>query len=176
MRFFLLAFLSIQRNRLQVLVDAKGHVIHFSDSGKEIFEADRILKIQIIPTGAHARIGNSVEVKNAQIGDYTKALSLAYIGDADIGENVNYGSGSIIANFDGNVKNRTKIGDNSFIGSNTSLIAPVRIADNAYIAAGSTITDDVPAYSMAIARNRQIVKENWVLNKKRVRSQKETDQ
>jgi len=126
--------------------------------------------------GAHVRIGKSVEVKNAQIGDYSKALSLAYIGDADIGENVNYGSGSIIANFDGNVKNRTKIGDNSFIGSNSSLIAPVRIADNAYIAAGSTITDDVPVYSMAIARNRQIVKENWVLNKNRVRSQKDTDQ
>ncbi len=126
--------------------------------------------------GAHARIGNSVEVKNAQIGNYTKALSMAYIGDADIGENVNYGSGTVIANYDGNVKNRTRIGDNSFIGSNSSLVAPVRIADNAYIAAGSTITDDVPSYSMAIARNRQIVKENWVLKKNRVRLPKETDQ
>jgi len=126
--------------------------------------------------GAHARIGNSVEVKNAQIGNYSKALSLACIGDADIGENVNYGSGSVIANFDGNVKNRTRIGDNSFIGSNSSLVAPVRISDNAYIAAGSTITDDVPSYSMAIARNRQIVKENWVLKKNRVSLPKETDQ
>ncbi len=126
--------------------------------------------------GSHTRIGNSVEVKNAQIGDYSKALSLSYIGDADIGENVNYGSGCIIANFDGNVKNRTKIGDNSFIGSNSNLIAPVQIADNTYIAAGSTITDDVPSYSMAIARNRQMVKENWVLKKNRVRAQKAKDE
>ena len=126
--------------------------------------------------GAHARIGNSVEVKNARIGDYSKATSLAYIGDADIGENVNYGSGCITANFDGNVKNRTKIGDNSFIGSNSNLVAPVQIADNTYVAAGSTITDDVPSYSMAIARNRQIVKENWVLKKNRVRVQKTKDQ
>ncbi|MHB1484548.1 MAG: bifunctional UDP-N-acetylglucosamine diphosphorylase/glucosamine-1-phosphate N-acetyltransferase GlmU [Saccharofermentanales bacterium] len=115
--------------------------------------------------GAHARIGNSVEVKNAQVGDYTKALNLAYIGDAEIGENVNFGCGSVIANFDGNYKNKTKIGDNSFIGSNSNIIAPVQISANTYVAAGSTITDDIPAFAMAIARNRQVVKENWVLNR-----------
>ncbi len=123
--------------------------------------------------GAHARIGNSVEIKNARIGNYTKALNLSYIADADIGDNVNYGSGCIIANYDGNTKNRTKIGDNSFIGSNSNLIAPVQIANDTYIAAGSTVTDDVPPYGMAIARSRQLVKENWVLNKNRLRSQKE---
>lgn len=122
--------------------------------------------------GAHARIGNSVEVKNAYVGAYSKALSLAYIGDADVGENVNYGSGCITANYNGNVKNRTKIGDNSFIGSNSNLVAPVQISDNSYIAAGSTITDDVPPYAMAIARNRQVVKENWVLKKNLVRTPK----
>jgi len=126
--------------------------------------------------GSHARIGNAVEVKNSHIGDYTKALNLSYIGDADVGENVNYGCGCIIANSDGNEKNRTKIGDNSFIGSNSNLIAPVQIADNTYIAAGSTITDDVPSYGMAIERNRQIVKDNWVLKNNRVRSQKSQDQ
>ncbi len=123
--------------------------------------------------GAHTRIGNSVEVRNARIGAYSKAMSLGYISDADIGENVNYGSGSIIANFDGNAKSRTKIGDNAFIGSNSNLIAPVQIADNTYIAAGSTITDDVPSYAMAIARNRQLVKEKWVQNRNRVRIIKE---
>lgn len=115
--------------------------------------------------GAHARIGNSVEVKNAHVGEYTKALHLAYIGDAEIGENVNFGCGSVIANFDGSNKNKTKIGDNSFIGSNSNIIAPVQISDNTYVAAGSTITDDIPAFAMAIARNRQVVKENWVLNR-----------
>lgn len=117
--------------------------------------------------GAHARIGNSVEVKNAQVGDYTKALNLAYIGDAEIGENVNFGCGSVIANFDGSTKNKTKIGDNAFIGSNSNLIAPVQISENTYVAAGSTITDDIPSFAMAIARNRQVVKENWVLNRGR---------
>lgn len=126
--------------------------------------------------GAHARIGNSVEIKNAHIGDYTRALNLSYIADADVGENVDYGCGCIIANYDGNTKNRTKIGDNSFVGSNSNLIAPVQISKDTYIAAGSTVTDDVPPYAMAIARNRQIVKENWVLNKNRVRVQRNEDQ
>jgi bifunctional UDP-N-acetylglucosamine pyrophosphorylase / glucosamine-1-phosphate N-acetyltransferase len=119
--------------------------------------------------GAHARIGNSVEVRSASVGSYSKALNLALIADAKLGENVSYGCGCITVNFDGNIKNRTTIGENSFIGSNSNLIAPVQIAENTYIAAGSTITDDVPPYGMAIARSHQVVKEEWVLKKNRVR-------
>lgn len=122
--------------------------------------------------GDHSRIGNSVEVRNSNVGAYSKALNISLIADSDLGKNVSYGCGCITVNFDGNIKNRTKIGENSFIGSNSNLIAPVNIAENTYIAAGSTITDDVPAYSMAIARNRQIVKEEWVLKKNRVRMSK----
>jgi len=119
--------------------------------------------------GTHSRIGNSVEVKNSNLGAYTKALNLALIADSDFDENVSYGCGCITANFDGNVQTRTKVGENSFIGSNSNLIAPVQVAENTYVAAGSTITDDVPPYAMAIARNRQVVKEEWVLKKNRVR-------
>ncbi|MDD4717648.1 MAG: bifunctional UDP-N-acetylglucosamine diphosphorylase/glucosamine-1-phosphate N-acetyltransferase GlmU [Eubacteriales bacterium] len=118
---------------------------------------------------SHTRIGHAVEVKNSSVGSYSKAPNMALITDADIGENVNYGCGCITVNFDGNVKNRTRIGDNSFIGSNSNLIAPVNVSDNTYIAAGSTITDDVPPYAMAIARSRQTVKEDWVLRRKRIR-------
>lgn len=118
---------------------------------------------------AHTRIGHAVEVKNSVIGSYSKAPNMALISDSDIGENVNYGCGCITVNFDGSVKNRTKIGDNSFVGSNSNLIAPVNISENTYIAAGSTITDDVPPYAMAIARTRQTIKEDWVLLRKRVR-------
>ncbi len=121
--------------------------------------------------GPHARIGHAVEVRNSNVGAYGKALNMGLIADADMGENVSYGCGSITVNFDGNIKNRTKIGENSFIGSNTNLVAPVQVADNAYVAAGSTITDDVPAFGMAIARSRQTVKEDWVLKKNRVRLQ-----
>ncbi|MHB1454128.1 MAG: bifunctional UDP-N-acetylglucosamine diphosphorylase/glucosamine-1-phosphate N-acetyltransferase GlmU [Saccharofermentanales bacterium] len=119
--------------------------------------------------GSHSRIGHSVEVKNSNIGAYGKALNMGLIADTDMGENVSYGCGCITVNFDGNIKNRTKVGENSFIGSNSNLIAPVQVADNTYVAAGSTITDDVPAYSMAIARSHQVVKEDWVMKKNRVR-------
>ena len=119
--------------------------------------------------GSHTRIGHCVEIKNSHIGSYGKALNMGLIADADMGDNVSYGCGCITVNFDGNIKNRTKVGENSFIGSNTNLIAPVQVAANAYIAAGSTITDDVPEYAMAIARSHQVVKEDWVLKKNRVR-------
>ncbi len=118
----------------------------------------------------HARVGHCVEVKNSKIGRYSKAPNMALISDADLGENVNYGCGCITVNFDGNKQSRTRIGENAFVGSNSNLIAPVDIADNTYIAAGSTITDDVPSYAMAIARNRQTVKNDWVKIRNRVRS------
>ncbi len=122
--------------------------------------------------GSDCRIGDFVEVKNATIGHHTNAAHLAYIGDADLADNVNYGCGSITVNYDGAGKYRTTIGSGAFIGSNSNLVAPVTIADDAYVAAGSTITADVPSFALAIARGRQEVKEGWVLKKGRVRKRK----
>ncbi|MCL1863053.1 MAG: bifunctional UDP-N-acetylglucosamine diphosphorylase/glucosamine-1-phosphate N-acetyltransferase GlmU [Defluviitaleaceae bacterium] len=111
--------------------------------------------------GENCRVGNFVEVKNATLADDVKAAHLAYIGDADVGKNVNYSCGAITANYDGKNKHRTVIGENAFIGSNANLIAPVEIGENAFIAAGSTITSDIPPYALGIARERQCIKENW---------------
>ncbi|WP_041081431.1 bifunctional UDP-N-acetylglucosamine diphosphorylase/glucosamine-1-phosphate N-acetyltransferase GlmU [Thermotoga profunda] len=112
------------------------------------------------------KIGNFVEVKNSKIGPNTKAQHLTYLGDSQIGENVNVGAGTITCNFDGKKKNQTVIEDQVFIGSNTALVAPVRIKKGAFVAAGSTITQDVPEWSLAIARARQENKPDWVLKKK----------
>ncbi len=111
--------------------------------------------------GSHVKIGDFVEIKNATIGDHTKASHLTYIGDADIGQNINFGCGTVTVNYDGKNKFRTTIKDNAFIGCNTNLVSPVVVAENAYIAAGSTITEDVPENSLAIARARQVIKINW---------------
>jgi bifunctional UDP-N-acetylglucosamine pyrophosphorylase/glucosamine-1-phosphate N-acetyltransferase len=105
--------------------------------------------------GDNVRIGNFVEVKNTKIDKYSKAAHLSYIGDAEIGKNVNVGCGSITVNYDGKNKYQTIIKDNVFVGCNSNLIAPVTIAENAYIAAGSTINRDVPSDSLAIARSKQ---------------------
>ncbi|MCL1882236.1 MAG: bifunctional UDP-N-acetylglucosamine diphosphorylase/glucosamine-1-phosphate N-acetyltransferase GlmU [Defluviitaleaceae bacterium] len=115
--------------------------------------------------GENCRVGNFVEVKNANLGDDTKAAHLAYIGDADIGKNVNFSCGAITANYDGEKKHRTVIGDNAFIGSNANLIAPVEIGENCLVAAGSTITDNLPPCALGIARERQCVKLGWVEKK-----------
>ncbi|MCL2188610.1 MAG: UDP-N-acetylglucosamine diphosphorylase [Defluviitaleaceae bacterium] len=111
--------------------------------------------------GDNCRIGDFVEVKNSTVGNKTNAAHLAYIGDASVGNHVNIGCGVITANYDGKTKSRTKIDDHAFIGSNTNLIAPVEVGEWAYVAAGSTINKDIPAESLAIARARQEVKENW---------------
>jgi len=111
--------------------------------------------------GENCRVGNFVEVKNSSLGDGTKMSHLAYIGDADVGKNVNYGCGAITANYDGTTKHRTIIGDNAFVGSNSNLIAPVEIGENGFVAAGSTITDNLPPCALGIARERQCVKLNW---------------
>lgn len=111
--------------------------------------------------GEKCRVGNFVEVKNATLGNGTKMAHLAYIGDADVGSGVNYSCGAITANYDGAKKHRTKIGDNAFIGSNVNLIAPVEIGENGFVAAGSTITDDLPPCALGIARERQCTKLNW---------------
>src|SRR5690606_7779164 len=101
------------------------------------------------------RIGNFVEVKKSVLGKGSKASHLSYIGDADIGEGVNFSCGAVTVNYDGKNKFKTVIKDGAFIGCNANLIAPVTIGENALIAAGSTITDDVPADALSIARERQ---------------------
>lgn len=108
------------------------------------------------------KIGNFVEVKNTLFGKGSKASHLSYLGDAEIGENVNIGCGSITVNYDGKDKHLTKIADDVFIGCNSNLIAPVKISQGAYIAAGSTITADVPSEALSIARARQVNKEGYV--------------
>jgi bifunctional UDP-N-acetylglucosamine pyrophosphorylase / glucosamine-1-phosphate N-acetyltransferase len=122
--------------------------------------------------GPDCRIGDFVEVKNSTIGHHTNAAHLAYLGDADVGDNVNFGCGSITVNYDGSTKSRTFIGSGAFIGSNSNLVAPVRVEADAYVAAGSTVTADVPSFALAIGRARQENKEGWVLKKGRVRKRK----
>jgi bifunctional UDP-N-acetylglucosamine pyrophosphorylase/glucosamine-1-phosphate N-acetyltransferase len=116
--------------------------------------------------GEHAHVGNFVELKKTTLGRGSKANHLSYLGDATIGENVNVGAGTITCNYDGVAKHPTVIEDGAFIGSDTQLIAPVRIGKGAYVAAGSSITEDVPADSLAIARGKQTNKEGWVTKKK----------
>ena len=111
--------------------------------------------------GEGVHIGNFVEVKNAEIGKNTKVGHLTYVGDATLGEEINGGCGVVFVNYDGKNKHRTTIGDHSFIGSNANIIAPVEIAKNTSVAAGSTITEDIPEYAMAIARARQVNKEEY---------------
>ncbi|MDE6108232.1 MAG: UDP-N-acetylglucosamine diphosphorylase [Oscillospiraceae bacterium] len=112
--------------------------------------------------GKGVKVGDFVELKNSTIGDGTKISHLTYVGDSDVGGKVNFGCGTVTVNYDGAKKFRTTIGDGAFIGCNTNLVAPVVIGEGAYTAAGSTITEDVPPDSLAIARERQVVKKNWV--------------
>lgn len=115
--------------------------------------------------GNSARIGDFVEIKKSTIGNGTKVSHLTYIGDAEVGEKCNFGCGTVVVNYDGKKKYKTIIGNNVFIGCNTNLVSPVEVQDDTYIAAGSTITEQVPKGSLAIARARQINKENWVYDK-----------
>jgi len=116
--------------------------------------------------GNNAKIGNFVETKKTKLGNGAKANHLAYLGDADIGANANIGAGTITCNYDGVNKSKTTIGDNSFIGTNSSLVAPVNIGKGAYVGAGSVITKDVPDEALAVGRGKQIIKEDWAKNKK----------
>ena len=112
--------------------------------------------------GKNVKIGDFVEVKNSNVGDGTKVSHLTYIGDSDVGERINFGCGTVTVNYDGKKKFRTVVDDDVFIGCNTNLVAPVKVGKGSYIAAGSTITEDVPENSLAIARERQINKTGWV--------------
>ena len=116
---------------------------------------------------AGARIGNFVELKKSVVGEGTKAMHLTYLGDARIGAKANIGAGTITCNYDGFQKYPTTIGNRVFIGSDTALVAPVRVGDGAYVAAGSTITDSVPADALGIARGRQVNKPGWASKKRR---------
>lgn len=111
--------------------------------------------------GDHCKVGDFVEVKNSVIGDGTKAAHLTYIGDADVGKNVNFGCGVVFVNYDGTNKHRSTVGDGCFIGCNANLVSPVKVGDGAYVAAGTTITEDVPEDALCIGRSRQTVIEGW---------------
>jgi bifunctional UDP-N-acetylglucosamine pyrophosphorylase/glucosamine-1-phosphate N-acetyltransferase len=114
----------------------------------------------------NVHIGNFVEVKNSVVDEGTKLPHLLYIGDSDVGKNVNFGCGCVTVNYDGRNKSRTVVKDGAFIGCNTNLVAPVTIGENAFTAAGSTITEDVPDNALAVARARQTNKREWVNTKK----------
>jgi bifunctional UDP-N-acetylglucosamine pyrophosphorylase/glucosamine-1-phosphate N-acetyltransferase len=120
--------------------------------------------------GEGARIGNFVEVKETVVEAGAKANHLSYIGDAFVGANANVGAGTITCNYDGAAKHRTEIGKDAFIGSNSALVAPVKIGDGAYIGSGSVITHNVPADALALGRSRQTVKEGWATRLRRLKS------
>jgi len=117
--------------------------------------------------GEQAHVGNFVELKKTALGPGSKANHLSYLGDATIGANVNVGAGTITCNYDGEKKNPTVIEDGAFIGSDSQLIAPVRVGRGAYVAAGSSITEDVPPGALAVARGKQVNKDGWVAKKKK---------
>jgi bifunctional UDP-N-acetylglucosamine pyrophosphorylase/glucosamine-1-phosphate N-acetyltransferase len=119
--------------------------------------------------GEGAHVGNFVETKKVKLGRGSKANHLTYLGDAQIGAGVNIGAGTITCNYDGVNKNTTVIEDNAFIGSDSTLVAPVRVEQGAYVAAGSTITLNVPADSLAVARGRQEIKEGWAKRRRESR-------
>ncbi|HXG58419.1 MAG TPA: bifunctional UDP-N-acetylglucosamine diphosphorylase/glucosamine-1-phosphate N-acetyltransferase GlmU [Thermoanaerobaculia bacterium] len=122
--------------------------------------------------GRHVRIGNFVETKKAVFGEGSKASHLSYIGDAEVGADVNIGAGTITCNYDGVNKHRTVLEDGVFIGSDTQLVAPVRIGRGAYVGAGSTITKDVPADALALSRTPQRIIEGWALRRREERKKK----
>jgi len=114
--------------------------------------------------GKKCRVGNFVEIKNSILGDETKMAHLAYIGDADVGKGVNFACGAITCNYDGNKKHRTVIEDGAFIGSNVNLIAPITIEENAFIAAGSTVSKNVNKNTLAVTRAKLVEKSNYRKN------------
>ncbi|MDD6483186.1 MAG: bifunctional UDP-N-acetylglucosamine diphosphorylase/glucosamine-1-phosphate N-acetyltransferase GlmU [Clostridiales bacterium] len=120
--------------------------------------------------GSDVKVGDFVELKNSNIGDGTKISHLTYVGDTDCGKNVNFGCGTVTVNYDGKKKYRSEIGDNSFIGCNTNLVSPVKVGEGAYIAAGSTITEEIPKDNLAIARARQVnkqVSDEWLAKRRK---------
>lgn len=148
-------------------VDIKHSVITDSEIGEGTTVGPFAYVRPNCKVGKKVKIGDFVEIKNSNIDDGTKLAHLTYVGDADVGKNINFGCGTVVVNYDGKNKHRTVIEDNAFIGCNTNLVSPVKVGKNAFTAAGSTITEDVPENALAIARNRQTVKEEWVINRKK---------
>ena len=124
----------------------------------------RLREGSIIMDGA--RVGNFVETKKTRLGRDSKANHFTYLGDAEVGNEVNIGAGTITCNYDGKDKHKTNIGDNSFVGTNSSLVAPITVGKNAYVGAGSTITKDIPDNALGVGRGKQKNKENWSKTKK----------
>ena len=152
-------------------IDDNSEILPFShvdasQIGKDCFIGPyaRLREGSVIADGV--RIGNFVETKKTKIGKSTKANHFSYLGDADIGGDVNIGAGTITCNYDGKNKNKTHIGDSSFIGTNSSLVAPINIGKNVYVGAGSTITKDIPDNSLGISRSKQKNVKDWPKNKK----------
>jgi bifunctional UDP-N-acetylglucosamine pyrophosphorylase / glucosamine-1-phosphate N-acetyltransferase len=123
--------------------------------------------------GPEAHVGNFVETKKARLGKGVKASHLSYLGDAEIGEGTNIGAGTITCNYNGVEKFMTTIGKGVFVGSDTTLVAPIRVEDGAYIGAGSCITKDVPADALAVARGHQVTKEGWAAQRRAKRNKKD---
>ena len=123
--------------------------------------------------GAGARVGNFVELKKAELGTGASAAHLAYLGDVFVGPRANIGAGTITCNYDGQTKHPTRIEANAFVGSNTTLVAPVTVGDGAYVAAGSTVTEDVPGDALALARERQVTKPGWAARRRAKAAERE---
>lgn len=122
--------------------------------------------------GDEIKVGDFVEIKNSTVGDGTKISHLTYVGDSDVGRRVNFGCGTVTTNYDGFEKHRCVVGDGAFLGCNTNLIAPVAVGDGSYTAAGSTITEDVPADALAVARSRQRNLEGWAARRRKLHENK----
>ena len=118
--------------------------------------------------GERCHVGAFVQLKNCVLGEDTKMSHLTYVGDADVGNRVNFGCGTVTSNYDGFAKHRCVIGDDAFIGCNTNLVAPVQVGEGAYIAAGTTATKDIPADALAVARVRQENKEGWAARNRKM--------
>ena len=135
------------------------------DDGAQVGPYARLRMGAHVEAGAH--IGNFVELKKTRLGAGSKAMHLAYLGDSDIGENVNVGAGTITCNYDGAKKHSTTIGAGAFVGSNSTLVAPIEIGAGAYLAAGSVITKPVPPDALGLGRAHQVIKENWASRRRR---------
>jgi len=122
--------------------------------------------------GEGSKLGAFVQIKNANLGKGTKMAHLTYVGDSDVGDNCNFGCGTITCNYDGFHKHRATVGSNVFLGCNTNLVSPVSVGDGAFIAAGTTVTDDVPGDALVIGRSRQYVKENWAADNREKHAKK----
>ena len=143
-------------------VDVQSSVITQSSVGEETTVGPFAYLRPKSNVGAHCKIGDFVEVKNSNFGDGSKASHLTYIGDSDVGQNVNLGCGVVFVNYDGTNKFRSTVGDGAFIGCNSNLVSPVKVGDGAYVAAGSTVTEDVEGDALYIARARGVKKQGWV--------------